>query len=407
MLIEIRGTTPQQTPGLSTWFAGGFRPFFLLCGLYALAPLVWWVASLWGAVAMPAGWSPMVWHGHEMLFGFVMAAVAGFLLTAVPKWTQSRALTGGRLAMVVGTWLVGRIAMWGAGSLSPELVALCDLLFLPALGFSVAPPILKAVRAGQPRNVAFPIILAVLFVANLLTHLESVGDTPGLGRVGIKLAVYLMVTMVTILAGRLVPSFTRNALQKQEGGKAVEHRVGLEPVVLASVVCAAIADLLEVSSLVTSVFALVAAALLTVRCAGWRMARCGKLPIVLILHVGHLWIILGFLLVGLSGFVDSVPWTSGLHAFTAGAMGTMILAVMTRAALGHSGRALEVHAAVVVAYALVVVGGLVRVVVPMLGSVSTAWSSAVAGILWAGAFALFSVVYWPILTKPRIDGRPG
>jgi uncharacterized protein involved in response to NO len=386
-----------------TWFAGGFRPFFLASGLSALAPLAWWMAHQAGLVSVPTNWVPMFWHAHEMLFGFVTAAIAGFLLTAVPKWTNTRAVSGGRLGVVFAAWVLGRVAMAASGVLPAPLVAAADLLLLPVLGIWVVPPIFAR---GAARNYGFPLVLLVLWLADLIVHLERIGIDTIPSRAGLQLGIHAVALLLILLGGRLVPNFTRNTLRRLDDAVEVRELPGIEPIVYLCAISTAISTTFSAPSWLTGSAALATSLALLLRSARWRARRCLRQPILWALHAGHAWLVVAYVMLGLSGLSDLVPESAAIHAFTVGAMGTMILAVMTRASLGHSGRKLEVAPAITLAYVLVILAGLLRVGLSI-ARVEALPNSLVAGIPWCAAFAIFCAVYGPILMRPRIDGRPG
>jgi uncharacterized protein involved in response to NO len=398
-------TTSTTLPLARRWalFDYGFRPFFLACGLYALMMVPLWLFRFAHA-SVPFGSLPGVyWHAHEMLFGFVIAAVAGFLLTAVPSWTGSAAVTGRKLYLVVGLWLVGRLAMAYAGDLPFWLLAMAELALLPALVIYLAPPLLRA----RNRNVAILGVVTVLWLldAAFMRALQA-GDivlAAGAARVTIDLVLLL----VCVIGGRIVPAFTANALRKAGSEVKPVTRSWLEIVAIGSVVAIALCDLFIPDGIAAGLLAGVAALAHTVRLAGWKSFRMGREPILWVLHAGYAWVPVGLALkaawlLGDAGF--AAKWQ---HALTYGAFGTMILAVMTRASLGHTGRPLVVARSIAVAYVLLTLGALLRVFGAAIAPERYLLLLTASGVLWTLAFLIFVVVYAPILTSPRIDGRQG
>ena len=385
-------------------FTYGFRPFFLLSGLAAPVLLAAWIAVLatgsWpdGAVPAPA------WHAHEMLFAFVAAAVAGFLLTAVPNWTGTKALSGWPLAGLIGLWLAGRIALLPFAGVPLPVAALVDLAFLPALGVALAGPL---VVAGKIRNTAFLALLGVLTAANLLFHLDWLGVLPGGTALGETLAIGVVLMMVAVIGGRIVPAFTRNALRPRGLDGTIVSRPWLEKVTLLSTLLMIPADLALPGGVVAGLLALVAALAHGLRLAGWQPVKTLDQPILWVLHLGYGWVPAALALKAAHLLGAGVDGSSWVHALTAGAFATMILAVMTRASLGHTGRMLVVTRPTVAAYLLLTVAAVLRVVAPELqgGLYRTALEG--AGAAWIAAFALYLYVYAPILLGPRADGRPG
>ncbi|UCE87889.1 MAG: NnrS family protein [Deltaproteobacteria bacterium] len=387
-------------------FALGFRPFFLAAGLAAVALMAVWIAILQGGVAAPAYFDraggSAGWHSHEMLFGYLTAVVAGFLLTAVRNWTGLPTPTGGALAALVGLWFVGRVTPFVVGDAAAGAVAALDLAFLPALTIAVAIPLL---RSGQRRNLVFLLVLAALALANLLIHLEALGLATGSAWIGTRLAVDGIVLLIAIIAGRVVPFFTRGALPgAQPRSWPILDGLALASIVALAALRPATPELIPVP-LFCGVAAL-AALCHAVRLAAWYDARIWSQPLLWVLFVGYAWLVVGFALTALSTRLPLAPLL-GLHAFTAGGMGTVTLGMMARIALGHTGRPFVPPRAVVVAFALVPLAAVVRVLVPLFAPHGYARLLVLAGTLWLVAFLLFVVAYAPILLRPRADGRPG
>lgn len=387
----------------SVFFAAGFRPFFLVAALQAALTLPLWLAVYAGGVDLNLPFSPLLWHGHEMVFGFAGAAIGGFLLTAVPNWTNCRALGGWPLMVLFAVWLAGRAAFTLAGYLPAAVVMMADLSYVPLLAFLVGRPL---VAIGKARNMIFLPILTLFLAANLGVHLDiffAIGD----GQKAILAGLGLVLLMIAIVGGRIVPSFTQNWLRMQ--GQTVELKPiawmekGGAPLVL---VVAMGLHLALGQSLVAGGALLIAAAIHGLRLWRWLGWRTIAAPILSVLHLGYGWMVVGLGLLGLSSLVSWLPASAALHALTAGAVGTMIMAVMSRAALGHSGRPLVLAPAVVVAYALLSLGTVLRVVAPLVSDAQMGLTHA-GGSLWALAWVLFAWVYFPILTKARADGRAG
>ncbi len=371
----------RRRRGLPHLFAAGFRLFFLAAGLYAALAMGLWLIAWHGALPL----SPL-WHGHEMIFGFAAAAIAGFLLTAVPNWTGRPYLRGVPLAALGALWLVGRLAMWTDG------FAWLDLLFLPVLAFVVGRDI---VLARNTRNYGVVLILLALAGLNALFHLGDEGPA-------LRAATFLIIALIALIGGRIVPAFTQNALRAAGDRKAVcRTPLWAQRLAVPSVVAVVVAQVAAPASHAAGIIAILAAAVLAWGMAGWRSLATRRMPIVWILHVGYAWVPIGLFLVGLADLTGDFYGTRALHALTANAIGIMILAVASRAALGHSGRPLRVSRATVAAYLLVIAGGLIRVAVP--GGEAIVLS----GLLWSLGYAVFAATYWPILTRPRIDGLPG
>ena len=381
----------------------GFRPFFLLAGLYGVAIVLWWVIALVGGLPSPAGIPPTWWHAHEMVFGFVCAAVAGFLLTSVPNWTGTPPVAGAHLATLAALWLAGRLAMALAGQLPALLVAVIDLAFLPLLAAAITPPLLAARR---PRNYGFPVVLVALAGCNLAFHLEASGRL-GLGNAGLRLAVGLIAVLVVVIGGRLVPLFTFAALQRAGDSAVVRPFPLADKLAVPAVLLVFVCDALLPRSPASGSAAALAALVLLLRMSGWQTRRTFGDPLVWSLHLGYAWLPLSFVLLAVSDLSGAIPWTTALHALTTGVFGTMILAVMTRVSLGHTGRPFAAPPLATAAYLLVSAAALARSFGVLAWPEQSLALWTVAGGLWAAAFALFSVGYWGILTGPRVDGLPG
>lgn len=387
---------PTPPTGLAP-FALGFRSFFLAAGLYAVLMMALWLLVLHGSFSL-GSLSPMVWHGHEMLFGFTVAVIAGFLLTAAQNWTGIRTPSGAPLAALFLLWLAGRVSFLVPG-LPAGLVAAVDLAFLPVAAGVLAWPILKA---KQLHNYPFPIMLLVLAAANALVHLESLGWTTATASLGLHLAIYVVVTMMVVMGGRVIPSFTDNKLRTQaRRWKLIEWLV---PV---STLGALVAALIAPDSRVTALLAVVAAAVHLIRLAGWYTPKYWAVPLLWILHLGYAWIAVGFVLLALSAVGVGAAAGGALHAFTAGGIGVLTLGMMARVSLGHTGRMLESVPLMTLAFVAVNLAALVRVVLPLVFPAWYAQGMAVSGLLWMLAFGLFAAIYTPILLRPRVDGKPG
>jgi uncharacterized protein involved in response to NO len=387
-----------------TLFQRGFRPFFLLAGAQACVSVLAWLGIYAGLVPSPRWLAPSLWHAHEMVFGFAAAAAAGFLLTAVPTWTGSTPLAGAPLAGLAGLWLAGRVAMALAGGLPLSLVAACDLAFLPALAFAVARPILAA---RQLRNAGFPLVLALLALLDLGAQLDALGVAPGLAPLCIHGGVDLALVLIVLVGGRITPAFTANALRRSGVSAEVRTRPRLDLLALVAVVGSALAELLAPRTPVTGSLALLAAVAVGVRMSGWQTLHTLDDPLLWSLHLGSAWVAVGLAGVALADLTGLVPWTLGLHAETTGAIGTMVLAVMTRVALGHTGRPLSAPRSAVAAYLLVSAAALVRTAGALLAPSAYPHVIALAALLFAGAYGVFLAGYAPMLVRARIDGRPG
>jgi uncharacterized protein involved in response to NO len=386
-------------------FAHGFRPFFLLAGLDAILSMAaWLVAYLWPDRWPEAAIVPMYWHAHEMLFGFVAAAIAGFLLTAVPGWTGRSSYAGTPLIMLALLWLAGRLALLPFVHLPEAVVALVDLAFFPALVLTLAPPL---IRARKLQNLSFIVLLTLLFLANLIFHFGVAGVIPAGEHIGIGVAADIICVLIAIIGGRIIPSFTKSGLMRLGIPADVASNPLIDRIAVIAVVAVLVSDLLAPLSPINGAVALIAGLAQAVRLAQWQGYRTWRAPLVWVLHLGYGWLALGLILKGFWFLFAADFAAKWVHALTVGAFASMILAVMTRASLGHTGRALVASSPTAIAYLCVTLAAFVRVFVAAILPEDYAFVILLAGGLWIAAFAIFVFAYTPILLLPRIDGRAG
>jgi uncharacterized protein involved in response to NO len=382
--------------GSPAFLRGGFRPFFFGSAAWAVAALVLWLTTLAGAATLPTHFDPLAWHRHEMLFGFVGGVVAGFLLTAIPNWTGRLPIAGAPLATLFGLWLIARVAVLFS-SISPLVAATLDVGFYLVLAILAA----REVLATKNRNVPIVGLVLLFGAANAADHAGAAGLLADRGA-GIRAAIALIVLMISLIGGRIVPSFTNNWMQKQGvGGRRPTQPALFDLAVIAVTAAALLAWIAWPESPVPGLLLIVAGLLQAMRLARWGGLRTVRDPIVFILHVGYAWIPAGLILLGTSLIGGAIPTSAAIHALTAGAMGTMILAVMTRASLGHTGRVLQAALPTVFLYLLVTIGALLRVSAP-LGLIDYTLGMELAAVAWGGAFVLFLTFYGPILMSPRV-----
>ncbi|MGY6258059.1 NnrS family protein [Paraburkholderia caledonica] len=376
----------------------GFRPFYLGGALFGVLAMLGWLGSLHGMAL--AGRAPalggILWHAHEMIFGFAAAIVAGFLLTAVRAWTSLETPSGAPLALLWLLWLAGRIAVW----FGPEpLAAIVDSAFLPVLMMVL---LRVLVPARNRHNIFVPVVLGTLGLMNILFHAWVLQGRPDLALRSADAAVGLLVTLATIIAGRVTPMFTANAVP----GYVCRRWRAIEALAVPLPLLAFALDALGASAWLVGSAAGATAVVHGIRLAGWRSWKVGRRPILSILHAAYAWVPLGFGLLMLSA-AGMVPHSIALHALTVGVLGGAIIAMITRTALGHTGRPLVAGSTEIACYCLVIAAAILRVFGPLLTSEGTArWIDA-AGLCWCAAFALYARQYWPWLTRPRIDGKVG
>jgi uncharacterized protein involved in response to NO len=379
-------------------FSAGFRPFFLLAGLWAAVAVPLWLVAYAGGLALPGALPAVIWHVHEMVFGFAFAAAAGFLLTAIPNWTGRLPLRGTPLALLALLWVAGRAAVLLSSHLGAGTAALVDLAF-PAAMLSV---VARELVAGRNwRNLPMLAALALLFTGSLLVHLHALGIAYT-ALIGNRLGVATLLMLIALVGGRIVPSFTRNWLAKQRpGGKMPAPSGPIDLAALVTALAALAAWVAAPDAALTQWLAVAAGLALGVRLSRWRGLSTVREPLLLVLHAGYGWLALGLLLIGVNGIAPFLPPGAALHALTVGAVGTMTLAVMTRATLGHSGRALTADRATSLAYVLVSLAALLRLGAPWGGEAFLALTLA-AGAAWSAAFLLFAVAYGRLLVAAKV-----
>jgi uncharacterized protein involved in response to NO len=381
----------------------GLRPFFLLAGIDAILNMGLWLVvyfhpGFWPVDAVPA----MYWHSHEMLFGFVAAAIGGFLLTAVPGWTGEKSYMGWRLGVLVAIWMVGRIAMLPFLSCPPISVAVIDLAFFPALVAVLSPPL---IRSRKMRNIPFVALLTMLFAANLVFHLGRLNKVAGGELIALVTTIGIVQILIVVIGGRIIPAFTKSGLSRHGIAVEVNSNSWLETAAIVAIVAVLFCDVFASQSAWSGAIALTAAALQGVRLAQWKGYRALRDPLIWVLHLGYAWLVIGLALKGL-WLLTAVPFAEKwLHALTVGAFATMILAVMSRASLGHTGRALIAPAPIAAAYLLVSLAAAIRVFGPVIAPSDYNAIVLAAGGCWIAAFATFLLIYTPILMRSRADGK--
>lgn len=378
---------------------GGFRPFFFGAGLWAVIAIVLWLCVLAGVINLPTRFDSVAWHRHEMLFGFVGAAVAGFLLTAIPNWTGRLPIAGGALLSLFGLWAAARVAVLASSLTGLWLAAILDVGLFVALAALAA----REVISSKNRNMPVVALVFLFGLADAADYAEAAGAISG--GLGWRGAIALVIVMISMIGGRIIPSFTRNWLVKRGLSRALPAQPqSLDVLVIGATTLSLLFWLVFPGDRLTGVMLVLAAAAQILRLSHWGGYLTWPDPLVLILHVGYAWLPLGLLLLGLSVAGIAIPRSAGVHALTAGAMATMILAVMTRASLGHTGRELKASPITVLAYACLTIGALLRVVTS-LGAGPYLLMIYLAGAFWGAALVLFLIVYSPVLWGPRDGGN--
>ena len=336
------------------------------------------------------------WHGHEMLFGYAFAIVAGFLLTAVRNWTERDTPTGGALAAIALLWVAGRVLV-----LTPFVLtaAVVNALFPLAVAVGIGVPLF---RSGNRRNYFFVALLVAASAAVLVFHLAGAGFLTGSGRVGLQAGLDILLFIVAVVGGRVIPMFTNNGVP----GAGASRRPWIEKAALGSLLALLAFDVAGVGGAPLGVLTLAAAAAHAARLWLWRPWRTLRTPLVWVLHAAYAWIVVHLVLRGLAAW-GVVGEPLAVHALTIGVIGGMTIGMMTRTARGHTGRTLEADGYEVACYLLVQLAAVTRVLGGLALPSLYVMTVVASGMLWSAAFALYCVRYWPVLTRPRVDGEPG
>ena len=395
--IAEPGRGPSRVPaGAFALFELGFRPFYFVAATYAAIGVLLWLAVHAGVFRMPLPIAPQWWHMHEMVFGFALAVVVGFLFTAVRNWTGRDTPRHGALARLVGLWIGARVA-FHAGLIALGLAIELALLVL------VAHALLQClVAAGNRRNYFVGALFVALALADLAFGAAVYGLAGFAADVPLRAALYLIVLLTGVLGGRVIPSFTANSLR---GVRQFRHPA-LDAAALVAGAIAFAAELGDASAGTLALAAAAAAMLHAVRLAGWAPLATWRQPMLWILHAGYGWTAIGFALLAAS----ALGWVArplALHAFAVGTIGGLVIGMITRTALGHTGRPLVAGRAELTMYVLVTLAAAVRVFGPLAWPAAPVAANTVAALLWAAGFGLYALVYWPRLSRARVDGRPG
>lgn len=364
-----------------------FRPFFLLAGLFGVISVALWMLFWNGQLALKAGLTPLYWHGHEMILGFAMATIAGFTLSAVATWTGRSAVSGWMLAWLVLTWLVGRVAVYFASGMPPIALAALDSLFPFLLSFLFAR---EVVGARNKRNYKVVLLVFLLAVFNACFFLVD-------ARISLYLLIHTVVLLVALIGGRIVPNFTANWLRGQGATALPSNSLPVDRIALALTGAVGISASLFPARAITAILAALAAAAHAFRVIRWKGLQTAGNPLLLILHAAYWWLPIGYAMMALTGFGLAFSPNAALHALTMGAIGTTVLAMLTRVPLGHTGRALHASRLTVAAYILLTIAVLARILGTVIPEIYLQLLN-LAAITWCLAFAVFGWVYWPVLT---------
>ncbi len=396
----INVTEQAKEQGIFPLFRLGFRPFFLFGSLFSLIAMLIWILTLSGKLSISPVNGIVWWHSHEMLYGFVTAIIAGFLLTAVQNWTGIAGIKGKRLFFLFITWLIARILILNNFGI-PLIVVMCvDLAFLPMVAYFLGKPVIKI---KQFRNLIFVPILLLMTLTNAFTYLPAFDYPVEYSQKAMHTMVMLITFIVALIGGRVIPMFTANGTQT----KKVTPRRFIEIPALAFLLFIAISLILDSHQSFLGALCAVACLLHIYRSVYWRPWVTFNVPLVWCLHLSMFFIPLGLGLLAIHFLFQSVSLSVGIHSLTVGVIGGMIIAMITRVSLGHTGRPLKPSPIMIIAFVAIALAALVRgVLVSLLPELIQTWWL-VSGILWCIAFSCFVLVYTPILFKPRLDGKPG
>lgn len=387
---------PRVPRGLAgpALFSYGFRPFFLFGALWAMLGIALWIPQYFGALQLPTAFSPLDWHVHEMLYGYLAAVAAGFLLTAIPNWTGRFPLAGPPLMALVALWLAGRVAILVSAEIGPAAAAVIDGAFLIVF----AAVCLREIVAGSNwRNLRVLVVLALLAAGNVAFHVEVM--MAGAAAYGARIGIAAAILLITLIGGRIIPSFTRNWLARRGPGPLPRPFAAFDGVAVALGALALAAWVLWPDAIASAILLAAAGLVHLVRLARWAGWRTGAEPLVWVLHLGYVFVPVGFLFAAAAIlFAAQVPTSAAIHAWTAGAIGIMTLAVMTRASLGHTGQALTAGPGTLLIYAFVLVAALARIGAALAAPPLLLHIAAGA---WCAAFAAFALAYGPALLRPR------
>lgn len=393
-LLRIDEPPGAAPPGFAL-FALGFRPFYLLASVFAALSVPLWALQFSGLLGQPYLAGP-IWHAHEMLFGFTLAVIVGFLFTAGRNWANLPTPTGWKLGALAALWVAARVLV-----LTPYAVAaaVANVAFPLAAAIALAVPFVKA---GSRRNYFFIGLLVLLALAAGCVHLAQLGVVAVPGWVGIQVALDVVLFILAVMGGRVIPMFTNNGVP----GAGAARNAWVEKAALGGVLALLAADALGLQGVPLAILAIAAGAAHAWRWALWRPWRTLRVPIVWVLHLAYLWVPVHLLLRALAAAGWLMP-SLATHALTVGAVGGLVIGMMTRTARGHTGRPLTADRFEVACYLLVSSAAAVRVILPLIAPSQIVHAALGSALLWSAGFGLYAARYWPVLSRPRVDGRPG
>ncbi|HSN64505.1 MAG TPA: NnrS family protein [Azonexus sp.] len=397
-MLKIEDHRSLQSPPVPSGFALwnlGFRPFYLLASSFAALSALLWIgqyAGLFPAIYVRSA----AWHGHEMLYGYTMAVVAGFLLTAVRNWTAKPTPTGAPLIALAVLWVAGRVLILTPFGVAAAIV---NAAFPIAVGIAIGIPI---VQSRNRRNYFFIALLLLLGIAVLAFHLSHLGMLDWPERASLQVGLDVVLFVLAVMGGRVIPMFTSNGIP---GVEATRHP-WVEKFALGGVLALLGTDVVQAPPTVIAVLAMIVAGAHAVRLYLWQPWRTFKAPLVWVLHLAYGWIVVYLVLRALAA-IGVVSELLAVHALTVGAIGGMTIGMMTRTARGHTGRMLRADGYEVVCYLLVALAAVIRVFGGLMVPGHYRWTVVFSGLCWSAAFGLYAIRYWAVLSRPRIDGKAG
>ncbi len=405
-MLNIEGEVVESIPDFGPPVLRlGFRPFFLAAGVFAIISMAIWMASYTFSVEFAfAGMPAHLWHAHEMLFGYVMAVIAGFLLTAIKNWTGQEVLRGKPLALLFSLWLVARLLPFTGAMVPIELIAIVDVAFMFFLAVACLRPVLKV---KQYKQIGIVSKLFLLMLCNVVFYLGIMGVLAEGVQWGLNSAIYMVIALVLVMMRRVMPMFIQNGVDSMDGEVKLVNRAWVDHSSLVLLLCLWISDVFTEYDSLTMVFAVLLTLLHTLRLTGWYTNKIWSKSLVWILVVAYAFIILGFALKALSITSGVSPFLS-VHAFTAGGVGLLTIGMMSRVSLGHTGRSVFDPPAIIFwSFAVLLLAIIVRVIFPLFNMDLYIYWIAISQALWMVAFAIFVYVYAPMLLSARVDGRDG
>ena len=403
MLVKLEDPGKQQDPAMPL-LQLGFRPFFLLAGISAVLLVLIWGLFFSGRVLEGLNvnaYSAVYWHGHEMVFGFVVAVVAGFLLTAVKNWTGRQTASGALLLLLVILWLLARVLPLFSGIIPYWIIAVIDISFLPAVAATLLPLLIKT---RNFRNLVFIAILLLLSVANMVFHMGVAGWLEDGQRYGLYAAIYMILLLISIMGGRVIPFFIERGLVERfqpRSYPAIEISSSLVLILLG------ILHTADVTGAYIITTALLAAALHIIRLAGWYSKGIWRVPLLWVLVLAYGWIVAGVIMMALA-MAGWFAVSLALHAITIGGIGLMTMGMMVRVSMGHSGRKLLAPGMMPAAFAALNIAVVIRVILPLLLPPESYLTLVlISALVWVAAFCVFIFCMSPVYLSARVDGRPG